>query len=114
MQHINWKNISMDIDVINEKNIEPMSRLSSQSLCQSQDLNPVLSDTEGHVTSKSIDFFLNDNDLQVPTQITDWGGVESRRYSQGHTAGNQLSSQLMLCVLSTLVPFAMNQQHVSK
>ena len=85
MQYINWKNISMDIDVINEKNIEPMSRLSSQSLCQSQDLNPVLSDTEGHVTSKSIDFFLNDNDLQVPTQITDQGGgvqeIFSRAYS---------------------------------
>ena len=85
MQYINWKNTSMDIDVINEENIEPMSRLSSQSLCQSQDLNPVLSDTEGHVTSKSIDFFLNDNDLQVPTQITDYGGgvyeIFSRAYS---------------------------------
>lgn len=29
MQYINWKNISMDIDAINEENIEPMSRLSS-------------------------------------------------------------------------------------
>lgn len=67
MQYINWKNISMDIDVINKENREPMSRLSSWSLCQSQDLNPVLSDTEGYVTSKSIDFFLNDNDLHVPT-----------------------------------------------
>lgn len=85
MQYINQKNISMDIDVINEENIQAMSPLSSQSLCQSQDLNPVLSDTQGHITSKSIDFFLNDNDLHIPTQITDQeGGIQeifSRAYS---------------------------------
>lgn len=57
----------MAIDVINEENIQAMSPLSPWSLCQSQDLNPVLSDTQGHTTSKSIDFFLNDNDFHVPT-----------------------------------------------
>lgn len=96
MQYINQKSISIDIDFINEENIEPVSCLSSQRLCQSQDLNPVLSDTQSHLFPKAWIFTFN-NDLHIPTQtIHCEGGVQEtvpRAYSWllAHR-----SSQLML------------------
>lgn len=119
MQYINQKNISIDIDFIDEENIEPMGCLSSQSLCQSQDLNPVLSDPLKVTSLPKASISTYDNDLDVPTQTTDCE-EESRRHSQGHTPATQHTAALSSCrvalsrVLSTLLPFAMSQQHVSK